>query len=390
MTPVPPVVRRRGRLSWPAVGLLVYGLCLATFAVFEVTLRLLDRDQVSQSFGPIFMSDPIVGYRPRPGARLQVRTSEYETTVRINQAGVRADHEFVPKAVGERRVMVLGDSQVMAVQVPLRETFTAQVEARLAGGAPHRVVQVINAGVQGYGPVEQYLFLANYLLDFDPDLVLVTVYAGNDATDAADAEHRLVEATGSRGSRTGPAPVPSRGSLGAPLWLRRLGRRSAAMQFARRRLHALLGPSLQVPIRDRPLDSYLETPPPDVMRGFTVARDALRRSADVASDHGARTAIILLPVAFETVATFFVDLQREHASRDGILTRHGSTDRFAAIIASLDVPFFDAREAFDSMPDPKRLFFASNSHLTSEGHSVLADAITAFIRREALLDSSGQ
>ena len=84
-----------------------------------------------------------------------------------------ATTEIGPKPPGERRIVVLGDSLVLAVQVPLQQTFCKQLERRLngRGGATH--YRVINAGVQGYGPVEDALFYERVAARLQPDLVVV-------------------------------------------------------------------------------------------------------------------------------------------------------------------------------------------------------------------------
>jgi len=80
---------------------------------------------------------------------------------------------------------VLGDSLVMAVQVPLRDTLTAQLERLLnADAVPPATFRVINAGVQGYGPVEEYLFYRDVAAALQPDIVILALYAGNDAVEA--------------------------------------------------------------------------------------------------------------------------------------------------------------------------------------------------------------
>ena len=103
-----------------------------------------------------------------------------------------ATRDIGPKPPGERRVVVLGDSLVLAVQVPREATFCARLEARLNAGAPAGVrYRVINAGVQGYGPVEELLFYRRVASRFDADLVLVATFVANDAVEAFDAAWRL-------------------------------------------------------------------------------------------------------------------------------------------------------------------------------------------------------
>ena len=43
---------------------------------------------------------------------------------------------------------------------------------------------MINAGVQGYGPVEELLFFRQSRRALQPDLVIETLFVGNDAEEA--------------------------------------------------------------------------------------------------------------------------------------------------------------------------------------------------------------
>jgi len=81
-----------------------------------------------------------------------------------------------------RRVIVYGDSNVEAEFSELPATFPRQLESRL-----RRVlgpgVEVLNAGVAGYGPDQVSLRLAGDLADLKPALVVVVVFADNDFGD---------------------------------------------------------------------------------------------------------------------------------------------------------------------------------------------------------------
>ena len=45
---------------------------------------------------------------------------------------------------------------------------------------------MINAGVQGYGPVDDWFFFDRIAAAFEPDIVLIVAFVGNDAIEAAD------------------------------------------------------------------------------------------------------------------------------------------------------------------------------------------------------------
>jgi hypothetical protein len=162
--------------------LLVAALVLvAEFAAFEWFLRWRGGSEAAPVFQQLFMPDDVIGYRLRPDQSVVYTTPEFSTPIATNAQGVR-DADIGPKPAGERRVVVLGDSLVLAVQVPREATFCARLQDRLNAGAPAGVrYRVINAGVQGYGPVEELLFYRRVASRFDADLVLVAAFVANDA-----------------------------------------------------------------------------------------------------------------------------------------------------------------------------------------------------------------
>jgi hypothetical protein len=161
---------------------LFLAVLLAQFALFEAGMRSWGGSEASPAFQRLFMDDPVLGYRLKPGVRTRFRTAEFVAEIAINQSGVRDEAEIGPKAPGEKRIVILGDSLVLSVQVDFDRTFGALLEARLNHSAPDGVhYRVINAGVQGYGPVEKLLFFRRVAKHFEPDVVLIGLFVGNDA-----------------------------------------------------------------------------------------------------------------------------------------------------------------------------------------------------------------
>jgi lysophospholipase L1-like esterase len=100
--------------------------------------------------------------------------------VSINSDGLRGP-EIGPRAPGEYRVLVLGDSVVAGFEVAYEDTFVALMEKDLTRslGIP---VRVINGGVRGYGTDQYYLYYTEKGRRLRPDLVLV-VHSSNDPND---------------------------------------------------------------------------------------------------------------------------------------------------------------------------------------------------------------
>jgi hypothetical protein len=371
----------------PTRLLLFAAIVLAQFFVFEAGLRLAGGSEAAPIFQQLFLQDPDVGYRLRPGARARFRTADFDTDIVINSSGTR-DREIEPKAADEHRIVVLGDSLVLAVQVPQDATFTAVLEKRLnAHRAPGEArYRVINAGNQGYGPVEELAFFEHVARGFEADVVLVGVFVGNDAMEANDTGAKVLPIA--EGAVAPAAFVPSEAvkrPSRVPLWLRRLSRRSMVLQITRMKAMTLMERFGQVRPIDRALTMYLPTIPPEMARGLAVSRECVRRIEAVAAQGGARTGIVLLPARFQVRDDDYANLRAIVEASGATLLRDAGTKRFEEALAPLGLPMMDALQVLRPAPQDPELFFATTAHLTVTGHAVLAAGLEDFLRSSGLL-----
>lgn len=351
------------------------------FAVFEIALRVWGSSEAAPAFQGLFEGDPLIGYRLKPGARARFTTEEFETDIAINAAGVRDDEELGPKAPGERRIVILGDSLVLSVQVPMHQTFGELLEARLNRWSDSRRYRVINAGTQGYGPVEEALFFEKFGATFQPDLVLVVVFVGNDAEEAFRTASKF-------GGEDTDNVAAAREAIYTHL--RRIVRRSMVLQIVRLRARMMLerlGFSFAPP--EPPLQSYAADPAPWIAEGLTIARTAVARIGAAASRLHARTAIVLMPARFQLDDPDYGRLKIAVAGAGGELVRDAATDRFEATLAALPYPQLDLLDPLRATQPGPGLFFQANVHLTPYGHDVVASALEGFIREHDLFGGNG-
>ena len=331
--------------------------------MLEATLRWRGGTEASPEFQSLFTDDEQVGHRLRPNAEARYTTPEFSTDLKINAQGVRDDQDIGPKPPNERRVVVLGDSLVLSVQVPLAETFGKRLEARLnaAGASDHW--RVINAGIQGYGPVEEWLFYEHVASQFQPDVVLVVAFVGNDAIEAFDRESwidadRPPELTAKDRARTR---------------LVRFVRASMVLQYVRLRWD-LLRARFASPGGPRTAAGEL--------RRRSAARGDARTRGDAtvgtisiakkAAADGARTGLVLMPARFQTDDEDYGHLAETVRAAGGVLVRDSSSERFATALAPLGLPMIDLQPVLAAQPDRVGLFFQRNVHLTARGHEVVA------------------
>jgi lysophospholipase L1-like esterase len=115
-----------------------------------------------------------LGWAHIPGAQLTYARQEFRTRITYNRLGLRDRDYPLQKPAHTRRLLCLGDSFTVGMEVPHDLVWTEQIEQRLntpGAGAP--AVEVINAGVPGYGLDQMNLFLRREGRALQPDLVIV-------------------------------------------------------------------------------------------------------------------------------------------------------------------------------------------------------------------------
>lgn len=172
-----------------SVVLLLLFYVVLTLLGAEIAVRLAHVAPPAESSGWFWnVPDPVTGWSHIPGSsgRSFNPLYEYDVQVDFNSRGIRGPESLVyAKTPGVYRVLLLGDSFVEAVQINYGETLGEQLRAVLeeALGQP---VEVINAGVSGFGTDQQLLWLREEGTKYAPDLVLLAVYPHNDFMNNAE------------------------------------------------------------------------------------------------------------------------------------------------------------------------------------------------------------
>ena len=122
--------------------------------------------------------------------RLPANTKSYlkGTSVRwfhleTNSLGLRDSEHDLLKAPGTFRVLLLGDSMSMAEGVELTETYIKQFEKKANEQALTKKVETINAAIRGYGNDQEVVLFERIGMTFQPDLVILSFFEGNDFDD---------------------------------------------------------------------------------------------------------------------------------------------------------------------------------------------------------------
>ncbi|MDH4079443.1 MAG: SGNH/GDSL hydrolase family protein [Nitrospira sp.] len=99
----------------------------------------------------------------------------------FNSHGFRDYERTYEKPTDVFRILVLGDSFVEALQVPLEDSFTAQLEKMLNGArVSSSRFEVLALGQSGFGTADEHLRYLNFGAAYNPDLVILAFFTGND------------------------------------------------------------------------------------------------------------------------------------------------------------------------------------------------------------------
>lgn len=157
-----------------SISIILFSILVGVI-VIEVAVRVFNME--SDFF---YESDTCVGYKLMPNKSGYSVRPEYRTFVESNSEGFRdIDHE-----VGDSdrfRILMLGDSFTEGRQVDLESTFFRKVEEKF--NLIEEDVEVISLGVAGYGTNNSLQALKCYGLKYDPDLVILNFFNGNDIFD---------------------------------------------------------------------------------------------------------------------------------------------------------------------------------------------------------------
>ena len=126
---------------------------------------------------PVWVSDSFRGYRHSANNRFVYNFDGGRV------ANVTDENGFIGKGLSQEkkpsiRVIVLGDSFTEAVQVPWEQNYCSVLEEQLnkPSFAPDKNVTVINAGVSGYSPIDEYQYFRRELKKFRPDMVVLQMF----------------------------------------------------------------------------------------------------------------------------------------------------------------------------------------------------------------------
>jgi len=307
--------------------------------------------------------DERLGTRHIPGARGFVSGDEYEIELVINSKGLR-DREFeYENPDGARRILSLGDSFACGYGVPADSTYAKVLERLLA----ERPVswQVLNAGVGSTGTAHQLAYFLDDGCRYQPDIVIVGFFTGNDFWDNVLCGLYTLE-----DDRLLRNPVRRTRARS----LERLTKWVPGYGFLLRHSHfiALLRHEVAFWHRKQLTDTAFSDE--RVVRDGLPARLAerlLARLDERCAQTGSALVVMLIPPAGPARAP---DLEREAT--------------LAEFLDSEGIPCLDLGPIFRGDRARRYLYFSFDAHWTARGHRLAAGELARFLDEHGLLEAA--
>jgi lysophospholipase L1-like esterase len=378
---------RAGAAGWRStlallLGSLVFSLLLAELVV-RVVLPLPPGFSYVRSDG-LLLHPPLM--------QATYFRQEFRTDIRINSLGLRGPEVTRSKAPGTLRILALGDSFTEGSEVPWEDVLSARLE-RALNAEPGPRVEVINAGVRGYGTADELLLLERLGFDLSPDLILLGFCVHNDVSD--NQKRRLYDFS-STPPKLQSGPPPGRAALAFLRVKESLSRRSNLYQAMRLKLAGMqradativklglrraAGNAPAQGLEEAEVDSgywFLQPMPDRFARGLEYTGLLLARMREESAERGIPIIVYFIPTREQVESERWERLKRSGGFNDEDRSR--PQQLLTAIAGRLGIESVDPLPRFLDASPSTPLYYRVDAHWRSEGHRLAAEALLPSLR----------
>ena len=357
--------------------LLVVISIFTTLALLEISLRVFAPQDLIVPMPAMADSELIY--------RLPANTKSYlkGTSVRwfhleTNSLGLRDSEHDLQKPPGAFRVLLLGDSMSMAEGVELPETYIKQFEKKANEQALTKKVETINAAIRGYGNDQEVVLFERIGMQFQPDLVILAFFEGNDFDD--NRQGSIFQLKDGQLIKTTPTEENSQK-------MRYYNQQIKIQNFPGYRI--LVGHSHLVNFLRKKYAAYL------TRRAFSTQRsdqkDRTSEGQTVSEDDWSLTTQILMrwntdcrKIKSVSLMLFIPDINNIRAYKKSMPDKPRTDQRMRDFANANNILFINLTDLFLRDQNVESLYL-QDAHLSPPGHDVVADEITRFLRAGKLL-----
>lgn len=312
---------------------------------------------------------------------------EFRTKISINSAGMRDKEYPMTRPAGKKRIILLGDSFTSSFGVPDSEAFAKVMEEKLLTGT-----EVLNFGVNGYGPAQELLLLQSRAMKYRPDMVIMVIYVGNDFDDITgisdwiDGYKRPQAITDDRGNiRFTGIPVPLSEKYLAKQRAQRMCSlpRSHFIDFIDKYIRYK-----KYSINFMPSEIRLcnKKPDPDVKEAARLMGAILRETDRYCKKNGASFAVAVAPTIVQVYEKIYWNrIKKKYSLKDSDYDLMLPNRVLADICRNAGIPLVDLTQSLKSASNAGiDTYYFDNQHWNRAGEQVVAETLARFVRENAV------
>jgi hypothetical protein len=370
--------------------MLFAGTLVVVFLVSELVFRIVYRPE---NLDTIVRFDQELGWSLRPNKSLRCvdRQRGLDYLVETNSLGMRDRNIPKTKSPGSRRILIVGDSIAFGTGVDAQRRFSDFIQRALERDG----VQVLNAGVCGWGNDQELIHYEGLGRELHPDIVVLTVTLANDVLNNG-LDHLFL----------GSAPKPRFILEGDSLLLhpepllpltptvaermRNLLRKSRTLLFVKRQIDAItyqhrveeelthheLGFGKEELEKNCSHWSVYETSyHPRFEEAWCVTEAILARFAELCREDGVNLIVFAFPLKIEVDQEWRGHLLQEYEIDPGLFDFSKPYRRLGAICKKQGIGFCYPLDTFKSVSESRALYFNKDSHPNAYGHALAAQVL---------------
>jgi hypothetical protein len=355
------------RNAWLLNGTLVLVSLAAALALTELAVRLVAPQPTGLShqdrYGLALHYPGITRYLP-----------QYGHDVSFNSVGMRDREHVVEKPAGVFRVLLLGDSFMEALQVPFEASLPSLLERGLAQRTGRRI-EVVNAGVSGWGTDDELRYLTRYGLRYQPDLLVVAMTLHNDISDNLRQEWHTVR----DGALVEQPLVPMSAMRYRITQLKAfIATRFELYQLWRKVRHGGEIRQIGRQLTSHVVQLFQEPTPDKVAFGLELTDHLLAAIRDTARVSGGRVVVVLLPLKYQLSDSTFARFVQSAGVPPQEMKIGRPQQMVTRIADSLGVPVIDLLPRFRqwTADSTAPLYLDWDGHWNEAGHRLATEVVT--------------
>ena len=312
-------------------------------------------------------------------------STRFGHAIETNSSGMRDREHEIQKDADVFRILVLGDSFMEANQVKSQDSFSSLLERRLREGSG-RSVEVINAGVSGWGTDDELTYLTRVGVRYKPNLIIVAMTLHNDVSDNLQEEYHTLW-NGQLEERPATlVPWHSFALLKVKEWL---ASHSHVYQIF---LRAVRSNGVSVQAKD--LESFVgsmlrRSPNGRVAMGWEMTGKLFEKIVKVAQENNAQTVVVLLPLLVQVYPEELPRFLASNNLREEDIEIERPQEIMKTLGKILGLPVIDLLPKFVETKTKCgcALFVKDDGHWNEKGHLIAAAEVAENVLASSVMPS---